>query len=125
MINGVFGDKAQTRLAVPFPEDDVLVHGGRLQLRLLRQVEDLQCPLLGLQRNDLLVVVHDGTVGLDGPPNDVVAILEVDYDDFGGRGLVGLLPDADVRVGFKGLASGSIPTSRKPLRSMGRDLRMS
>lgn len=45
--------------------------------------------------------MHDGAVGLDWSSRDIVAVLEVDDDDFGGCGLVLLLSNADVVVGFE------------------------
>ena len=45
--------------------------------------------------------MHDGAVGLDGPAHDVVAILEVDDEDFGLSAAFGLLPYADKVVGFE------------------------
>ena len=42
--------------------------------------------------------MHDGAVGLDGPPDDIVAILEVDDEHFGGGGLVLLVSKADEGV---------------------------
>jgi hypothetical protein len=47
--------------------------------------------------------VHDGTIGLDWPTEDVVAILQVYNDNFRLGGIVGFLTDAEVVVGFKGL----------------------
>jgi hypothetical protein len=44
--------------------------------------------------------VHDGTVGLDRATDDIVAVLEVDDDDFRVGRLVFLLPDADEGIGF-------------------------
>jgi hypothetical protein len=39
--------------------------------------------------------VHDGTVGLDWPSGDVVAILELDDDNFGLGSFVLLFADTD------------------------------
>jgi hypothetical protein len=42
--------------------------------------------------------VHDGTVGLDGSPGDIVAVLEIDDDDFRLGGLALLFPDTDIVI---------------------------
>lgn len=94
-------DKAESRLADPLPVLDVLAHGAGLELLLLLEVEDLQCPRLRLEGDDLALPVHDSTVGLDGPPCDIVVVLELDDDDFGLGGFALLLADAHVRVGFE------------------------
>lgn len=47
--------------------------------------------------------MHDGTIGLDGPSYEVVAILELDDDDFGLGGFIGLLSNTEVAIGFKSL----------------------
>ena len=83
-----------------FPENNILVHSRRLQLRLVSQIEDLQCPLLCLQCYYELVPVHDGAVGLDRSPYDIVSILEINDDDFGRRVVIELLSYTDVVVGF-------------------------
>lgn len=91
-------NQANRGLTNPLPKDDILVHSCRLQLRLLLQVEDLQGPRLSSQGDDLSREVHNGAIGLDGPPHNVVAILEVDDNNFGRRGLVLLFSNADIRV---------------------------
>ena len=48
----------------------------------------------------MLVPVHDSTVGLDGPARYVVAILELDNDNFGLGGFVLFLPNANEGVGL-------------------------
>lgn len=45
--------------------------------------------------------MHDGTIGLDWPTRDIVAILELDDDDFGLGGLVLLFSDTDIGVGLE------------------------
>ncbi|PNY29194.1 Uncharacterized protein TCAP_00893 [Tolypocladium capitatum] len=101
------GDETEGGLANPPPELDVLVHCARLELLLLLEVEDLQRPGLGLEGDDVPIPVHDGTVGLDGPTRDIVAILELDDDDLGLSGLALLFSDADVGVGFERLQRGT------------------
>lgn len=96
-------NQAQRSFAEPFPEHHILVHRGRLQLRLLTQVEYLECAGLCLQRDDLLRPVHDGTIRLDGSSDGIIVVLEVDDYDFGGGGIILLLADADEGVGFEGL----------------------
>ena len=44
--------------------------------------------------------MHDGTVGLDGPPKDLIVVLEIDDDDFRVGVFIQLLTDADVMVGL-------------------------
>lgn len=81
VVDATCRDKTNGRFADPLPELDILVHGAGLELLLLLKVEDLQGPGLGLESNDLLVPVHDGTVGLDGAAGDIVAVLELDDDN--------------------------------------------
>jgi hypothetical protein len=59
------------------------VHDSTLELRSLHQIKYLQGPRLGLEGDDLLFVVHDGTVGIDGTLDDLIVVLEIDDDDFG------------------------------------------
>lgn len=54
--------------------------------------------------DDLLVPVHDSTVGVDGPPYDFIVVLEVDNDDLRFVFFVEFLPDANERVGFECLS---------------------
>lgn len=103
VVHGSVCDEAQRVLADPLPEDDILVHGCRLQLLLVVQVEDLDCPLLGLEGDDVEVPVHDSTIGLDRPSGDIIVVLQVDDDDLGRCGLVLLLADADVVIGLESL----------------------
>lgn len=93
-------DEAQSGFTDPLPELNILVHCAGLELLLLLKVEDLEGPGLGLEGNDLLVPVHDSTVGLDRPARYVVAILELDNDNFGLCGFVLLLPNANEGVGL-------------------------
>lgn len=76
-------DKAKRGLGDPLPEHDVFVHSGRLQLRLVVEIEYLERSRLCLEGNDVARPVHDGTVGLDGAPCDIVVVLEIDDNDFG------------------------------------------
>jgi hypothetical protein len=103
VVDGPVGDETQLRFAYPLPEDDLLLHGEGLELGLVRQVEDLNGVLLGAERDDGLLPLHDGTVGLDGAAHDIVVVLQVDDDDLGLGSLAHLLADAEVVVGFKRL----------------------
>lgn len=47
--------------------------------------------------------MHDGTVSLDWPPNDIVIVLQVDDYNFGGCGSRLRLADAYEGIGFEGL----------------------
>jgi hypothetical protein len=44
--------------------------------------------------------MHNGTVGLDGPANDILRVLEVDDNNFGRGIVIYFLTNADVVVGF-------------------------
>jgi hypothetical protein len=101
VIDARRGDETDGGLADPLPELHILVHSARLELLLLLEVEDLEGSGLGFEGDDLAVPVHDGTVGLDRPSRNVVAILELDDDNLGLRGLVLLFSDAHVVVGFE------------------------
>lgn len=100
MVDGSVGNEAESGLVDELPVLHVLVHCGRLELRLLAEVEDLERSRLGLESDDLALPVHDGTVGLDGTSGDIVAVLQVDDDDFG-RAAGLLFSDANVRVGLE------------------------
>lgn len=99
MIHRLCADKRQSGLTDPPPELNVLVVSICLQALLGLQIEELQCLSLGFESYDGLRQVHDGAVSADWPPDDIVRVLEVDDDRFGGRvGLVVLLANADVLV---------------------------
>ena len=98
MVDAGGSDETNGGLADPLPELDVLVHCAGLELLLLFEVEDLEGSGLGLEGNDLASPVHDGTVGLDGPPRDVVLVLELDDDDFGRGSLVLLFSDTHIVI---------------------------
>ena len=88
MIDARGGNQTESGLANPTPEDDVLVMGVCLQTLLGLEVEQLQGPLLCLERDDGLGQVHDGAICSDRAANDVMEVLQVD-DDGLGRGAVG------------------------------------
>ena len=75
VIDSRISDQTKGGVAYPLPEKDILIHGSRLQLGLLLEVEDLQRPRLGSKSNDLLSPVHDGTVGLDWSAGNIIAVL--------------------------------------------------
>jgi hypothetical protein len=91
-------DEAQSGLADPLPELNVLVHCARFEFLLLLEVKDLKSPRLSFQSNDLFIPVHDSTVGLDGPARYVVAIFQLDNDNLGLGGFILLFPNANEGV---------------------------
>jgi hypothetical protein len=73
--------------------------GVRLNTLFSLKIEKLEGPTLSLERDDRFSQVHDGTVCSDGPPDNVVRVLEVDDDGLGRAGSIGiLLADADIFV---------------------------
>ncbi len=86
VVYGSICNEPQACFAEPLPKYNILIHCGRLELLFLYEVEDLKGSLLGFEGDDLLVPMHDGTISFDRLPNDVVVILHVDDDDFGGIG---------------------------------------
>jgi len=112
-------DQAQGCFAEPFPENNILIHCSRLQLLLLTEIKDLECPGLSLQGNDILGPVHNGTVGLDGSADDIAAILEFDDNDFGGRGSSLLFADADEGIGLECLGYRISSASQRSLAQFG------
>ena len=100
VVDGGFGHETKAGLAVPLPELDVFVHDGRLQLLLARQVEDLDCPTLRLESQNLARPMHDSTVGGDRSLDDIVAILEVDYYYLRLVVFINLLSYTNERIGF-------------------------
>lgn len=103
VIDGGLCNETQCCFAEPLPEHNILVHGCRLELRLLAEIEYLEGPRLCLEGNDLLCPVHDCTIGLDWASRDIVALLQVDDDNFRLCGIVLLLPNADEAVGLERL----------------------
>lgn len=100
MINPSIRHQTQARLAEPLPIDNIFRHHGGLDLLLRAKVENLNGSTLGLEGNDVLVPVHDRTVGVDGPAGDFIVILEVDDDDLWLVFFANLLPYANVPVRF-------------------------
>lgn len=103
MVDCGICNQTQTCLTEPLPEYNILVHGGRLQLRLLAQVKYLKCPRLCLESDDLFVPVHNSTVGFDRSSDDIVIVLQIDNHDFGGCGSRLCFSDAYEGIGFESL----------------------
>jgi hypothetical protein len=47
--------------------------------------------------------VKDGTVGFNGPSDEIIIILEFDDENFGLGSVIGFLADTEVGVGFERL----------------------
>lgn len=102
VVYGLCADERKCRLADPPPELDVLLMAVGLQTLFGLEVEQLQCPALCLESDDGLSQVHDGAVGANRSPDDIVGVLEVDDDGLGGRvGFVVDLAHANVLVGLE------------------------
>ena len=100
MIDRGVGDEAQAVFAEPLPEDNILIHNRGLELRFRSKVEDLNCPRLGFERNDLPGPVHDRTVRVDRSLNDFIVIFEVDDYDLRFVLFIKLLSNADETIGL-------------------------
>jgi hypothetical protein len=73
-----------------------------LQALLGLKVKQLQCSALRLESDDGLSQVHNGAVGANRSPDDIVGVLEVDDDGLGGRvGFAVDLSHANVLVGLE------------------------
>lgn len=106
VVHGLCADKCKRRLADPSPELNVLLMAVCLQTLLSLEVEELQCPALRLESYDGLSQVHDGTVGANWSPDDIVCVLQVDDDRLGrGVGFVVDLAHTDVLVRLERLRS--------------------
>lgn len=64
------------------------------------EVEDLDGAALRLEGNNVLAPVHDGTVSVDGAPEDLIVVLKVDNDNLRLVVFVELLADTDIVIGF-------------------------
>lgn len=95
MVDGGLRDETKALFTEPLPVHYILVHYSRLQLLLCRQIEDLNCSRLGPEGNDVFVPVHDGTVGHDGAPDDLIVVLEINDDDLWLVLFIELLSDAN------------------------------
>lgn len=96
------GLRHQTKacLAVPLPEHNVLRHHRGLKLLLCLQVEDLEGFSLCFERDDVLVPVHNCTVGIDGTFDDFIVVFEIDDYDLSLVLISNLLPYADEVIRF-------------------------
>jgi hypothetical protein len=84
-----------------------------LQALLGLKVEKLERPALGLESYDGFSQMHDGAVGANGSPDDIVCVLEVDDDGLGGSvGLVVDLAHAYILVGLECLKNLSVHVRR-------------
>jgi len=106
VVYGLGADKRKGGLADPSPELNVFLMAVCLQALLGLEVEELQRPSLRLESYDGLCQVHDGAVGADRSPDDIVCVLEIDDDRLGGGVGVGVdLAHANVLVGLERLSS--------------------
>jgi hypothetical protein len=110
VIYSLGADERKSGLADPSPELNVLLMAVCLQALLGLEVEELQRPSLRLESYDGLGQVHDGAVGANRSPDDIVCVLEINDDRFGGGVGVGVdLAHANVLVGLERLLNVSAP----------------
>ena len=100
VIDRGVGHQTQAAIVVPLPEDNILVHGGRLELGLLCQVEDLNCSALSLESQNLAIEMHDGTVGANSAFDDFIVVLEIYNYDLGPVLFIKFLSYANKVVGL-------------------------
>lgn len=100
VVNGGVSDQTQALFIEPLPVNDILIHHRRLQFRLGREIEDLNCSALSLEGNDVLVPVHDRTVRIDWPAHNIIVVLQIDDNDLWLVLVIELLPNADITIGF-------------------------
>lgn len=100
VVHTLVTHESQGSLVDPPPIYNILGHGARLEALLGLQIEQLEGPRLGLERDDGLGQVHYGALGADGPPDDVVEVLEVQNDRLGRRVGLACLAHANVLVGL-------------------------
>jgi len=98
MIDCCVGHQTKTCFAVPFPEDNIFVHGGRFELLFGTQVEDLNSSGLSLEGNDLLVPVHDGTICVDRSLDDFIVVFEINDDNLRFVFIVNFLSNANIVI---------------------------
>jgi hypothetical protein len=119
MVHGLCADEGKGCLADPSPELNVLLMAICLQALLGLEIEELQRPALGLKSYDGLSQVHDGAVGTDRSPDDIVCVLQIDDDRLGGSvGFVVDLAHANVLVGLERLIAVSA-SAKSELLEMG------
>lgn len=100
VVNRGLSDQANTCLTVPLPEDNIFSHDCRLELLLCLEVKDLDGLALGLKRDNVLVPVHDRTIGINRAPDDLIVVFKIDYDNLCLIFIVDLLSYADETIGF-------------------------
>jgi hypothetical protein len=103
MVDGGFRNQTQGLFAEPLPVHNILVHYRRLELLLDGEIENLDCPALSLEGDNVLAPVHDCTVGIDRPPHDLIVVLQVNNDDLWLVVLFELLANTDIVIRFEGL----------------------
>ena len=64
------------------------------------------------------LTMHNGAIGLDRPPHNVVAILEIDDYNFRRRIIVNFLPYADEGIGFESAAIEANGTRLRNIRNL-------
>lgn len=80
MENRRFRNHSDAGIAKPFPEHDILGHYSGLELLFRLEVENLDGFALGFEGDNILAPVHDGTVGVDGPSDDLIVIFQIHYN---------------------------------------------
>lgn len=108
VVDGGLRHQTQSLVAEPLPVDNILVHDRGLELLLGGEVENLNCPALGLEGDDVLAPVHDRTVGIDRSPHDLIVVLQVNNDDLWLVVLFELLANTDIVIRFESLLCGHI-----------------
>ena len=103
MVHSCISNQTQRICTEPLPEKNIFIHCRGLKLGFLRQVKYLKRPLIRLEGDDLLVPVHNGTVSLNWPPNDLIIVLQVNDYNLGIGVLAGFLSNANEVVGLQSL----------------------
>lgn len=100
MVNRRLSDQANACITVPLPEDDIFRHDRRLKLLLCLEVKDLDGLTLGFEGDNVLTPVHDGTIGINWSPDDLIVVFKIDYDNLRLIIIVDLLSYTDEIIGF-------------------------
>lgn len=98
MVDASVCHQSQCAFIEELPEDDILVHSGRLELCLVAQIEYLEGPGLGFEGDDESIPVHDSAIRFDRPSNDIVTVFEIDNDNFRGCNIINFLSYANVSI---------------------------
>jgi hypothetical protein len=101
VVHSLCADERKRSLADPPPKLNVLLMAVGLEALFGLEVEELQRPALRFESYDGLSQVHDGAVRANRPSDDVVRVLEVNDDRFGGSVGIGDLSHANVLVGLE------------------------